>query len=56
MLELYICYDWWVCFSTGSQVSYGYQQCSPHLADLFIYSFEADLMQGLIKKNKNKLV
>ena len=29
--------------------------CAPPLADLFFYSYEADLIQGLLKKNENKL-
>ena len=29
--------------------------CAPHLADLFIYSYEADFIQGLLKKNEKKL-
>jgi len=29
--------------------------CAPLLADLFIYSYEADFIQGLLKKNEKKL-
>ena len=29
--------------------------CSPLLADLFLYSYEADFIQGLLKKNEKKL-
>jgi hypothetical protein len=29
--------------------------CAPLLADLFLYSYEADVIQGLLKKNKKKL-
>ena len=29
--------------------------CAPLLADLFLYSYEADFMQGLLKKNEKKL-
>jgi hypothetical protein len=29
--------------------------CVPLLADLFLYSYEADLIQGLLKKNEKKL-
>ena len=29
--------------------------CAPLLADLFFYSYEADFIQGLLKKNENKL-
>ena len=29
--------------------------CAPLLADLFLYSYEADLIQGLLKKNEKKL-
>jgi len=30
--------------------------CAPPLVDLFLYSYEADLIQGLLKKNEKKLV
>ena len=30
-------------------------KCAPLLVDLFFYSYEADLIQGLLKKNENKL-
>jgi hypothetical protein len=29
--------------------------CAPLLADLFLYSYEADFIQGLLKINKKKL-
>jgi hypothetical protein len=29
--------------------------CAPLLADLFLYSYEADVIQGLLKKNEKKL-
>ena len=29
--------------------------CAPLLPDLFLYSYEADFIQGLLKKNKKKL-
>jgi len=29
--------------------------CAPLLANLFLYSYEADLIQGLLKKNVKKL-
>ena len=29
--------------------------CAPFLADLFLYSYEADFKQGLLKKIKRKL-
>ena len=29
--------------------------CAPLLADLFLYSYEADFIHGLLKKNKKKL-
>ena len=29
--------------------------CAPLLANLFLYSYEADFMQGLLKKNEKKL-
>jgi len=30
--------------------------CAPLLADLFLFSYDADLMHGLLKKTKKKLV
>ena len=30
--------------------------CAPLLADLFLYSYEADFIHGLLKKNEEKLV
>ena len=29
--------------------------CAPLLADLFVYSYEADFIQGLLKKDEKKL-
>jgi hypothetical protein len=29
--------------------------CVPLLADLFLYSYEADFIQGILKKNEKKL-
>jgi hypothetical protein len=29
-------------------------KCAPLLADLFLYSYEADFIQGLLKKNKKE--
>ena len=29
--------------------------CAPLLADLFLYSYEAEFIQGLLKKNEKKL-
>ena len=29
--------------------------CAPLLADLFLYSYEADFIHGILKKNENKL-
>jgi hypothetical protein len=29
--------------------------CAPLLADLFLYSYEADFIQGFLKKNEKKL-
>ena len=29
--------------------------CAPLLADLFLYSYEADFIHGLLKKNEKKL-
>ena len=30
-------------------------KCAPLLVDLFFYSYEVDLIHGLLKKNENKL-
>jgi hypothetical protein len=30
--------------------------CAPHLADLFLYSYEPDFIHGLLNKNEKKLV
>ncbi len=30
--------------------------CAPLLADLFLYSYKADFIQGFVKKNEKKLV
>jgi hypothetical protein len=40
--------------TTDSQHTMG-TSCAPFLADLFLYSFEADFIQGLLKKNEKKL-
>jgi hypothetical protein len=42
-----------MCFSTVG-IPMG-TNCSPLLADLFLYSYEADFIQGLLKKNEKKL-
>jgi hypothetical protein len=47
----HICYLWWTCFSTDSRHTYGYKL----LADLFLYSYEADFIHGLLKKYEKKL-
>jgi hypothetical protein len=36
--------------------SYLWVQTAPLLADLFLYSYEADFIQGLLKKNEKKLL
>jgi hypothetical protein len=50
----YVCYVWGTCFSTNNRHSHGYQLFL--LADLFLYSFEADFIKSFLKKNKRKLV
>ena len=39
----------WACLSTDRQYSYG-TNCAFLLADLFLYLYEEDFMQGLLKK------
>ena len=51
----HICYLWWACFSTDNSLYIG-TNCAPLLADLFLYSYEADFIQRLLKKNEKKLV
>jgi hypothetical protein len=42
--------------STDIRHTYGYTLCSSVLlADLFLYSYEADFIQGLLKKNEKNL-
>lgn len=50
----YVCYVWGTCFSTDNRHSHGYQLLL--LADLFLYSFEADFIKSFLRKNKKKLV
>jgi hypothetical protein len=49
----HICFVSWTCFSTVG-IPMG-TNCAPLLADLFLYSYEADIMQRLLKKNEKKL-
>ena len=44
----------WTCFSTRVGIPIG-TNCAPLLADLFLYSYEAYFIQGLLKKNEKKL-
>ena len=37
-----------VCISTG-------KECDPLLADLFLYSYQTDFKQGLLKENEMKI-
>jgi len=48
----HICYVWWMCFSTDNR--HMCTNCAPLLAD-FLYSYEANFIQGLLKKNEKKL-
>jgi len=43
----YFCCVWWSRIPMGTN-------CALLLADLFLYSYEADLKQGLLQKNANK--
>jgi hypothetical protein len=40
---------------TSSSVGPMGTNCAPLLVDLFLYSYEADFIQGLLKKNEKKL-
>ena len=46
-----MCYALWTTFSTDSRHTYGNKLCS----SLFLYSYEADFIHGLLKKNEKKL-
>ena len=50
----HICYVCWACSTTESRHSYG-TNCVSLLAYLFLYSCEADFIQGPLKKNEAKL-
>ena len=47
-------YIWWTFFSTDSRHTYGYKLCSSSRR-LVPLSYEADFIQGLLKKNEKKL-
>ena len=51
----HIYYVWWTCFSTDSRHIPMGTNCAPLLAHLFLYSYEADFIQGLVKKNEKKI-
>jgi hypothetical protein len=55
MLEFLIDNIFAMCFSTDSRHTMG-TNCAPLLADLFLYSYDADFIQGFLKKNEQKLV
>ena len=48
-----MCYLWLTCFSTVG-IPMG-TNCAPLLADLFLFTYEADFIQGLLKKKPNQL-
>ena len=48
----YICYVWYMCFSTNSRHSY---VCQPLLIGLFLYSCETDYTPVLLKNNEKEL-
>ena len=49
----HICYVWWTCFSTDTtHIGTNYAHL---LANVFLYSHEAGFIQGLHKKNEQKL-
>jgi hypothetical protein len=43
-----------MCFSTDIGITMD-TNCAPLLADLFLYSYDADFIQGLLNKNEKKL-
>ena len=45
---------WWRSFSTDLAIPID-KRCAPLLADLFLYSHEGELNQGLMRNNKKKL-
>jgi hypothetical protein len=44
---------WWTCFGTDRDIPMG-TNCAPLLADLFLYSHEADFIQWLLTKHEKK--
>ena len=50
----HICYVRRTCFSADCRHSHGNQLCPP-LADLFLYYYEADFIQELLRKKDKKL-
>ena len=49
-----MCYAWWTTFSTDSRHAYGNKLCSSSL-QFVPFSYEADFIHGLLKKNEKKL-
>ena len=43
-----------MCFSADIGITMD-TNCAPLLADLFLYSYDADFIQGLLNKNEKKL-
>jgi hypothetical protein len=50
----HICYFWWTLFQQTVGIPMG-TNCPPPLAALFLYSYEADFIRGLLKKNEKTL-
>jgi hypothetical protein len=58
MLEFFICNIFVMFGGRVFQQTVGIPMgtnCSPLIADLFLYSYEADFMQGFLKKNEMKI-
>ena len=58
MLEFFICNIFVMFGGRVFQQTVGIPMgtnCSPLIADLFLYSYEADFMQGFLKKNEMKM-
>ena len=45
----HICSVWWTGFQQTIGIPMG-KNCAPLLADLFLHAYEAEFLQGLLKK------
>jgi hypothetical protein len=51
--DLSVSVDWCTCFSTKVDLPIG-TNCAAILSDFFLYSYEADFMHAVFKKNEKR--